>query len=94
MQCFKYLGSKITVDGRIEIEMKSRISDVGKVLRGMKKVFSCRTMAMNVKRRLDERVAGTETWSMAETQKKILNVMDMKHLRCMCGVTRNGPSEK
>ena len=31
--------------------MKSRINDVGKVLRGVKKVFSCRAIGMNVKRR-------------------------------------------
>ena len=29
--------------------MKSAISDVGKVLAGMKKVFSCRVLRMNVK---------------------------------------------
>ena len=37
-------------------EVKSRINDVGKVLGGMK-VFSCRVMRMNVKRRLYEGVA-------------------------------------
>ena len=49
MECFKHLGFKITVDGRIEIEKKSRINDVAKVLGGMKKVFNCRAMGINVK---------------------------------------------
>ena len=40
VECFKYLGSKVTVDGAIETEVKSRISDVGKV-------FICRTMDGN-----------------------------------------------
>ena len=51
--------------------MKSKIIDVRKVLGGMKTVFSCRVMGMNVKSRLYEGVAvptalyGAETWSMA-----------------------------
>ena len=40
--CIFNTQGKITVDGGIETEVKCRISDVGKVLRGMKKVFSCR----------------------------------------------------
>ena len=61
--------------------MKSRISDVGKVFKGM-----------NIKKRLCEGVAvptilyGAETWSMgiAGDEK---NVMEMGFLRSMCGVT-------
>ena len=47
---------------------------------------------MNVKRRLYEGIAvptalyGTETWSMAVAEKKILNVMDMRCLKSMCRV--------
>ena len=56
--------------------MKSKISDVGKVLGGMKKVFSCRVMRMNVKRRLYEGIVmpivlhGAETLSMEVTEKR------------------------
>ena len=39
--CIEYFGSKITVDGGIETEMKSRINEVEKVLGGIKDVFSC-----------------------------------------------------
>ena len=66
--------------------MKFRINDIGKV-------FSCRVMGMNVKRRLYEGVAvstalyGAETWSMAVAEKMILNVIEMRCLRSMCGVT-------
>ena len=67
--------------------MKSRINGVGKVLGGMKKVFSCRVMVY-------ERVAvptplyWAETWSMTVAEKKRLNVMEMRCQRSMCGVTR------
>ena len=50
MECFNYLGSKITVDGEIETEVKSSTKDVGKV-------FSCTAMGMNVKRKLYEAIA-------------------------------------
>ena len=36
VECYKYLGPKITIDGGIETEVKCRINDVGKVLQGMK----------------------------------------------------------
>ena len=54
--------SKITVDVGIEIEVKYGINDVGKVLRGIKKVFSCRAMGMNVKRRLSNALYEIETY--------------------------------
>ena len=57
MECFKYIGSKITIDAGIETEVKFKINDVGKVLGGMKKVFSYRAMRMNVKRRLYKELA-------------------------------------
>ena len=65
VECFKYLRSKINIDGGIET------SDIGKVWRGMKKVFSCRIIAMNVNRKLYEGVTvstvlyKSKTWSMA-----------------------------
>ena len=68
MECLKYSGSKITVGGGINTEVKSRINDIGNVLGGVKKMFSCRAMGINVKR-LNEGVAvliapyGAETCS-------------------------------
>ena len=59
--------SNITIDREIETEVKSRISDAGKVLGGMKKVFCCRTMAINLKRRLYEGVAVPTALYGAET---------------------------
>ena len=48
---------------------------------------------MNVKRRFYEGIAvlttlyGAEIWSMAVAEKKKLNVMEMRCLKSMCGVT-------
>ena len=52
------------------------MNDKPEVLEGMKKVFSCKAMGMNVKRRLYEGVAvpttlyEAEIWSMAVAEKK------------------------
>ena len=50
LECFKYLWSKIIVDGVIKTEVKVMISVLGKVLGGMKKVFmfSCRAMGIKI----------------------------------------------
>ena len=56
VECLKYSGLKITVYRGIEAEVKSRNNYVGKVLGGMKKVFSCRVMGMHIKGMLCEGV--------------------------------------
>ncbi len=42
VECFKYLGSHVAVDGGIEGEVKFRMNEVGKVCGGMKRVFKCK----------------------------------------------------
>ncbi len=61
---------------------------------GMKRVFKCKSLGMSAKRRLYEGVVvpialyGAETWNMGAAERKRLNVMEMRCLRNMCGVTR------
>ena len=94
VDCFKYLGSHVAVDGRIKEEVKFRINEAGRVMGGMKKVFKCRSLGMGAKKRLYEGVVvpttlyGAETWNMGVAERKRLNVMEMRCLRSMCGVTR------
>ena len=77
----KYLGFKIIVNGEIEVEVKSWMNDVGKVLGCMKVMFSCRGLRMNTERRLYEGLAvsaplyGPETWSMVVVEKRCLRSM-------------------
>ncbi len=57
-------------------------------------MFKCKSLGMSAKRRLYEGVAiptalyGAETWNMGAAERKRLNVMEMRSLRSMCGVTR------
>ena len=79
----QYLGLNITVDRGIETTLKCRITDVEKVLGGMEKVFSCRVIGMNVKKRLYEGVAvptakyEAEIWSMVVAERTKLKVIEM-----------------
>ena len=94
VECFKYLGSHVAVDGGIDVEVKCRMNEVGKVWGGMNRVFKCRSLGMNAKRRLYEGIVvptalyGAETWNMRAAERRRLNVMEMRCLRSMCGVTR------
>ncbi len=73
---------------------KFRMNEVGKVCGGMKRVFKCKSLGMSAKRRLYEGVVvptalnGAETWNMGAAERKRLNVMEIRCLRSMCGVTR------
>ncbi len=59
----------------------------------MKRVFKCRSLEINAKRRLNERgvvlmaLFGAETWNIGASERRRLNVMQMRCLRSMCGVT-------
>ena len=94
VDCFKYLGSTVASDGKIEAEVKVRVNEAGKVLGGMRKILKSRSLQMNVKRKLYEGIVvptalyGAETWNVGTTEKKRLNVLEMRCLRSMCGVTR------
>ena len=94
VDCFKYLGSQISVEGGVEEDVKYRVNEASKVLGSMKRVCKSRQLGMNAKRRLYEGVIvptalyGAETWGLKVAEKKRLNVLEMKCLRSMVGVTR------
>ncbi len=83
VECFKYLGSHIAVDRGIEGEVKFRTNEVGKVCGGVKRVFKCRSLGLNAKRRLYEEVVvptvmyGAETWNMGAAERRRLNGGEM-----------------
>lgn len=70
--------------GKIESEVKSRVNEVQKVLGGMKKMFSYRSLGMDVKRRLYEGIAvptalyREQMWTIGARERKRLNETEMK----------------
>ncbi len=67
VECFKYFGLHVAVDGGIEGEVKFRMTEVGKVCRGRKRVFKCRSLGMSAKRRWYEGVVVPTALYGAET---------------------------
>ncbi len=52
VECFKYLGMHVAVDGGIDVEVKFRINEMEKVWGVMKRVFRYGSFGVNVKKRL------------------------------------------
>ena len=94
MNLFKYLGSHVSYDGKVEQEVCQKVKEASKCLGGIKSMMSNRYMGMNVKQRLYQAVIvptvlyGAETWNVSEADKKRLNVFEMRCLRNMVGVSR------
>ena len=94
VESFKYLGSHVAVNGRVNVEVSHRVKEASKCMGGMKSVLSNRALGMNAKRRLYEGVVvptamyGAETWNVREAERNRLDVFEMRCLRSMVGVTR------
>ena len=91
---FKYLGSVIAADGGVEADVRHRVNEGCKVLGAMNGLMKNRGLEMDVKRVLYEKVVvptvtyGSELWGMKVSERRRLNVFEMKCLRSMAGVTR------
>ena len=94
VESFKYLGSHVEVNGGVGVEVSYRVMEVSKCLGGLKCVMRNRYLGMKAKRRLYEGVIvptalyRAETWNVKEEDRKRLNVMEMRCLRSMVGVSR------
>ena len=66
MECFKFLGSHTDFDGEID-EVNYIKNEIGKVCGGIKKVFNCKSLRMNAKRRLYEEIVVPTALYRAET---------------------------
>ena len=90
---FKYLGSHVTADGSMEKEVGYRVSEGSKVMGAVRGVMRGRSLSMDAKKCLYEKVIvptvtyGAETWSVREAERKRLDVFEMRCLRSMVGVT-------
>ena len=90
---FKYLGSKVCKDGSVKGEVNHRLSEGAKVWGALGKVCKVRTVGLKAKKNMYESIVipivtyGAETWSMSVNERKRLDVMEMKCLRSMCGVS-------
>ncbi len=94
VESFKYLGSHVAVNGRVDVEVGNRMKEASKCMGGMKSVLSNRALGINIKRRLYKGIVvptalyGAEMWNVRQDERKRLDVFELRCLRSMVGVTR------
>ncbi len=88
IECFGYLGSQISIEGKLDEEVNYRMNEEGKLRGGTKKVLRCKSLRMMAKRRLYDRKLVSIALYGAETERKRLTVAELKSLKSMCRVTR------
>ena len=93
VESFKYLGSIVGKNGGAVEDVISRVNEGAKVSGAMSRLWKVRSVGVNVKKMMYERIVvptvlyGAETWGLNVREKRRLDVMEMKCLRSMCGVT-------
>ena len=94
MDYFKYLGSQVAADGVCERDVVHRINDGYRAWVAMKSVPSNRGYGIKAKKCLYEGVIvptalyEAEAWGMKSAERRKENVLEMKCLRSLVGVSR------
>ena len=94
VESFRYLGSEISRSAEMSMEVEQRTKEGMATYGAMKSIWKVKEVGMNAKKALYESIIvptvlyGGETWGLREAERKRLDVMEMKCLRSMCGVTR------
>ena len=93
VSCFKYLGAQVAAEDGVGSEVNHRVKEAVEVQGAMRDMWKVRSVGMNAKRRMYESIVvptalyGAETWAVNGRERKKLDVMEMRSLRSICGVT-------
>ena len=94
MDCFKYLGSQVAADGGCARDVVHRMNVRYRACRALKSVMSNRGLGTKAKKCLHEAVIvatvlyGAEAWRMRSAVRRKVNVLEMKCLRSLVGMSR------
>ena len=94
MDCFKYLGSQVAADGGCETDVVHRMNEGYRACGALKSVLSNRGLGIKVKKCLYEGIIvpmvlyGAEAWGIRSAERRKVNVIEMKCLRSLVGVSR------
>ena len=94
VDCFMYLGSQVAADGGCERNVAHRMNEGYRAWVVLKSVLSNRGLGMKAKQCLFEGVIvstalyGAEAWGMRNAERREVNVLEMKCLRSLVGVSR------
>ena len=94
VDCFRYLGSQVAADGRCERDVVHRINEGYRAWGELKSVLNNRGLGIKAKKCLYEGVIiptamyGAEASGMRSAKRRKVNVLEMKCLRSLVGVSR------
>ena len=94
MDCFKYLGSQLAADGGCERNVGHRMNEGYRAWGALKSVLSNRGLGIKAKKCLYEGVIvptalyGAEAWGMRSAERRKVNLLEIKFLRSLVGVSR------
>ena len=94
VDCFKYLGPQVAVDGGCKRDVVHRMNDWYRAWGALKCVLSNRGLGIKAKKCLYKGVIvptalyGEEAWGMRSAEKRKVNVLEIKCLRSLVGVSR------
>ena len=94
VDCLKFLGSQVAADGGCEMDVLHRINERYRAWGAMKSVLSNRGLGIKARKCLYEGVIvqhysfGAEAWGMRSAERRKVNVLEMKCLRSLVGVSR------
>ena len=95
VDCFKYLGSQVSADGRCEMDVVQRRNEGCRAWGTLKSVLSNRGLGIKTKKCLYEGVIiivptalyGAEAWGMRSAERRKVNVLEITCLRTLIGVS-------
>ena len=94
VDCFKYLESQVAADGGCERDVVHRVNEGYRAWGALKSVLCNRGLGIKAKKCLYEEVIvptalyRVETWGMKSAERRKVNVLEMKCLRSLVGVSR------
>ena len=94
VDCFKYLGLEVAADGRSEKDVVHRMNEGYRAWGALKSVRSNRGFGIKAKKCLYEGVIvptalyGAEAWGMRSAKRRKVNVLEIKCLRSLVGVSQ------
>ena len=94
VDCFKYLGSHVAADGGCKRDVVHRMNEGYRAWGALKSVLSNIGLGIKAKKCLYEGVIvptalyGAEAWGMRSAERRKVNVLEMKCLRSLVGVSR------
>ena len=94
VNCFKFLGSQVAADRGYERDLVHRMNEGYRAWGELKSVLSNRGLGIEAKKCLYEGIIvptalyGAEAWGMRSAERRKVNILEMKCLRSLVGISR------